>query len=131
MAQSEAQDAAQDDDLRARIEAVQLQLPRYSRQALINRACKQHNDRQRAKARELKDLYAEIATVSPQAHPNVLARICVNYLRQLLEARYPDLAGLRGQREKFELYSLAKAKMLGEIARIYPWLAQEAERQQL
>lgn len=114
----------------ARLQNLVIQLPRYSQAALIARACKQHNDWQRTKAQQLTDLYAEIQTVSPRSHPQVLARICVNYLRHLLEVRYPELAGMRGKPELFESYALAKGKMLDAIASTYPWLAEEAARQQ-
>ncbi|PKL78042.1 MAG: hypothetical protein CVV27_04075 [Candidatus Melainabacteria bacterium HGW-Melainabacteria-1] len=117
------------DPVCAQIEALSLNLPRYSRDALIARACKQHNARQHARAARLDDLYAEVQTISPSAHPNVLARVTVSYLRGLLEARYPILAGLRGDPAQFERYALAKAKMLATIAASYPWLADECQRQ--
>lgn len=117
-------------EFRQKLEGLALSLPRYNRSALIARACQQHNQRQRAQAARLNDLYAEIATVSPRSHPNLLARVCVNYLRQLLEARYPELTGLRGDSSKFELYALAKSRMLQLIEQNYPWLAEECQRQQ-
>lgn len=120
-----------DEDLRARIEALELKLPRFGRDPLIARACKQHNQQQRDKAAKLHDLYAEISTVSPRSHPNVVARVCVNYLRGSLEARYPELSGLRGDPARFNLYALAKNKMLSLIALTYPWLSEECERQKV
>ena len=121
----------QDQTLSRHLQELRLNLPRYSRQALIARACRQHNDWQRAKAARLDDLYAEIATVSPRSHPAALARVTVNYLRQLLEQRHPELDGLRGDPARFELYALAKARMLDTIATTYPWLAEECERQKI
>ena len=112
---------------RQQLQELRLNLPRYSRQALVSRACRQHNERQRAKG--LDDLFAEVRTVSPQSHPAVLARVTVNYLRQLCELRHPELAGLRGDPSRFELYALAKARIMDAIADGYPWLAEECQRQ--
>ncbi len=118
-------------DLNSRLDSLSFQLPRYSRNALIARACKQHNQRQREKANRLDDLYAEIQTVSPHAHPNVLARITVNYLQSLCEARQPELAALRGQAEHFFLYARFRSLMLDAIAQSYDWLVDECERQRM
>lgn len=120
-----------DTELEARLENLKIQLPRYSRNALISRACKQHNERQREKARKLDDLYAEIQTISPHAHPNVLARTTVNYLQSLCEARHPDLAALRGQPAQFALYARFRSVMLDAIAQTYDWLRDECERQRM
>lgn len=108
-----------------------LNLPKYNQKSLISKACQQHNQWQRQKAAQLNDLYAEIQTISPHAHPAQLARICVNYLRHVLETRHPDLAGLRGDSSQFEAYAQVKNAMLDCISKTYPWLADECERQRV
>lgn len=119
----------QDDERLQRIQRLEIQLPRFSRPALISRACKHSNALERQKAAQLTDLYAEIELLTPASSCRSLERACVNYLRHLLEARYPDLAQLRGNAAQFELYALAKGKMLSKIAEVYPWLDAEAARQ--
>jgi hypothetical protein len=119
------------ENLDQRLEALTIVLPRYSRSVLIARACKQHNQRQQAKARKLDDLYAEVQTISPQAHANVLARLAVNYLQALCEQRYPEFAALRGQSKQFAFYAGFRSKVLTAIATSFDWLAEECERQQM
>lgn len=108
-----------------------LKLPKYNQKALILKACQQHNQWQEQKAAQLHDLYAEIQTMTPQAHPAQLARICVNYLRHVLEIRHSELSGLRGDSSQFERYAQVKNAMLDCIALTYPWLAEECERQRV
>lgn len=106
-----------------------MRLPRFSRAALLAKACKHHNQWQQRKAEGLNDLYAEVQRVSPQAPERILAKVCVNYLRYFCEQQAPELAALRGQPEHFARYSQFKHQVLQQIASTYDWLATECERQ--
>lgn len=113
------------------IQDLQFKLPRLNRQALINQACKDHNRQQRKKAAQLDDIFSEPELLSAQAHPRVLARISVNYLRGICERHYPHIAQWRGKSEFFEPYTQAKSRILHEIAAHYDWLKDECERQDI
>lgn len=102
-----------------------------SKATLIAQACQFHNRREKAKAAQLQDLYAELQLIQPNAHPRVLERLCVNYLQQLCEKQYPQQAAWRGDPSQFEAYAHFKQQVLTAIAKRHPWLAQECERQAL
>ncbi len=108
---------------------MNFKLPPYARATLNKAACRHHNQRERAKAQQLDDLFAEPRYLSPTAPERVLNQVCVNYLLMLCEKQAPETAALRGQSEHYAAYAAFKKLALDQIANQYPWLRSETERQ--
>lgn len=104
-------------------------VPQWPQALLIKRACQAHNRREKDRATQLKDLYAEVRYLSPQAPEKVLQQVAVTYLRHYCEQKSPELAKLQGDRSQFEVYQQVRHQLLQQIAHQYPWLAAECERQ--
>ena len=106
-------------------------LPPYSQATLNKAACRQHNQRERARAMQLDDLYTEARYLSLTSSERALQRASVNYLLGLCEKQAPEQAALRGQPQHYAVYRDFKQQALGQIAEHYPWLHAETERQSL
>ena len=106
-------------------------LPPYSQATLNKAACRQHNQRERARAEQLEDLFAEARYLSLSASERALHRASVNYLLSLCEKQAPEQAAWRGQPQHYAAYREFKQQALGQIAAQYPWLRAETERQNL
>lgn len=104
-------------------------VPQWPKALLIKQACLAHNRREKTRAAQLKELYAEIRYLSPQAPEKVLQQVCVTYLRHYCEQKSPELARLQGDPTQFEVYQQVRHLLLQQIASQYPWLASECERQ--
>ncbi|MBF2053746.1 MAG: hypothetical protein IGS03_09830 [Candidatus Sericytochromatia bacterium] len=111
--------------------ASAFRMPRLPRQLLIKMACAHHNQREQAKAARLDDLYAEVQTVHPGAHPSVLERVCLNYLHAQAARHCPELESLRGQPAHFDAYARLQQRWLEQVEAQYPWLSEACARQRL
>ena len=98
-------------------------------QATLNKAaCRVHNQREREKASQLHDLFAEPRYLSLQSPARALNQASLNYLIGLCEKQAPEGA-YRGQDEHYAAYICFKQQALDQIAAQYPWLSDEIERQ--
>lgn len=101
---------------------ITIRVPGLGRDRLITRACQHYN----ARADDRGDLY-NIANAS--CDQEFLDRIAVNYLRHCLTDYERQLCRFVGRVGQAEAYQKIKCKVLDAIARAYPWLAAECERQ--
>lgn len=103
-------------------EQVDIKVPHLSNQELIRRACDNYNDR------KLDYDYIE-DFASESSDPLFLQRIMVNYLRHKMTEYEQHLDEVKGRVGIQEAYLGIRKKVLDAIAGVYPWLAEECERQ--
>jgi hypothetical protein len=98
-----------------------IEVPPFQREELIRLACDSYNswtcDREG-------DLLA-----APDADPDFLARICVNFLRHEMTPYDNGLEQLHGRTGRSDAHYRLKRRILDAIAEEYPWLDKECERQ--
>jgi hypothetical protein len=113
----------------AEVDALEIRLPDLERGELEREATAHRNALawERAQWRDYDEL-PEDATPE-DATPAALARWCVNWLRHQATAYDETLAALFGRTGRDEAARRLRARVYGEIARAYPWLAEEAWRQ--
>jgi hypothetical protein len=108
--------------LRADVAEITIRVPLLERERLISRACWHYNNR----AAEHGDYGGHADETCDQ---DFLDRISVNYLRHSLTSYEQQLPRFFGRAGQAEAYREIKCKVLDAIARAYPWLAAECERQ--
>ena len=89
---------------------------------MVERACRHYNDR--AADRGDFDAFADEG-----CDQDFLDRITVNYLRHCLTEYERELSRFIGRIGRAEAYEEIKRSVLDAIAKEYPWLADEWERQ--
>jgi hypothetical protein len=100
--------------------------PVYKRHELFRKACEHYNKRKQSRTGWNESQPADPETASE----DFLMRISVNYLRHTLTP-YDDelLDDLRGRVAKDEAAKRIRERALQAIAKAYPWLKNECDRQ--
>lgn len=117
--------------LRAWVEALAVEVPKIPPDELVLIACDHYNARAQDRADRAGDYGYDHdwRPASRRSSPAFLARIAVNFLRHEGTDYEQDLGRLFGRVGKAEGYVLLKRKVLAAIARAYPHLAAECDRQ--
>jgi len=105
------------------ISDVSFDVPAMSKERLIRKACDSFNEW------NFERECVEQAT--PSSDPEFLQRICVNKLRHEMSDYDHEVDGVAGRVGVTEAYVEIRKRVLDEIARKHPWLAQECERQKI
>lgn len=108
-------------NIRNTVDQITIEIPRLGKDDLISYACENYN-----KFRE-DDYLSEEA--SDKSDAKFLSRICVNYIRHNLTGYDAYLNMLGGKVGFCEAYKEVRRKVFDEIIAVYPWLAEECERQ--
>jgi hypothetical protein len=106
--------------VRADVAEITIRVSLLERDRLISRACWHYNHRAADRGE---------ASANEGCDQEFLDRISVNYLRHSLTAYEQQLPRFFGRVGQAEAYTVIKRKVLDAIARAYPWLAAECERQ--
>jgi hypothetical protein len=111
------------------VNSVVIKVPLMDRDKLIDLACRSYNEWQ-----EQKDMWSEdIRDWEPAnflSSAPFLERICVNHLRHELTGYEKHLEKTFGKVGTSDAYKKIKEKVEEAIARAYPWLSEECQRQQ-
>lgn len=99
-------------------------VPVMEKAELIRAACHSYNDYQLMERNTF-----EFRRAQPDSNPGFLDRICVNYLRHELTDYDDNLAMFRGRIGVAEAERIIRIEALDAIARQYPNLARECDRQ--
>lgn len=100
-------------------ESATVSVPQLDRHELIRLACKSYNNHNWERDR--------VAT--PDSDQGFLDRICVNHLRHRLTKYDSHLNNTRGKVGSTDANLTLKRRVLAEIARVYPFFAEECDRQ--
>ncbi len=104
------------------VDKFHIKVKKLSDSYLIKCACDSYNDWHWEKGNDFEQ-------ASKDSDPLFLERICVNYLRHEMSHYEQYLDQIFGKVGKFEAYNLIRSRIFAEIARLYPWLAGECQRQ--
>lgn len=118
-------------NLLEKVEQVQVQVPALDEDELRRRAITSFNRRaqEQAETRSRRGGWYGPEPVDENSDPQFLERITVNYVRHEL-TRYDQMwSDLAGQVGREQAHRLLRGRVLDEIARVYPALAGECERQ--
>lgn len=107
-----------------------VEVPMLSQRTAIRKACEHYNERQARRAAS-RGVYLDDwwEPASPESDSEFLNRITVNYLRHAMtdyDERLEDIFGRTGGQDVYETIAV---KTYEAIARHYPWLAIECDRQ--
>ncbi len=97
-------------------------VPEIPQEQLKSLAIEHYNSR-------LKLLGGENYVFLDHVDPTVLNRITVNYVRHELSRYDNELSSIKGKVGRHEIHAWIKRRVLEEIARVYPYLNVECERQ--
>jgi len=117
------------------LDTIQVDVPVYDKDELIEDACEHYNDIQDERELEGRSTSGMFAT--PNSNYKFLNRICVNYLRHCLTDYEEYLWMMSGKVGFGDGYHEIRRKIFDKISENYPWisenypwLADECERQQ-
>jgi hypothetical protein len=116
------------EQLRKWLNAVQIHVPVFTKDKIIERACKHYNEMQ--EDREDEGLSTSGMKATANSDPKFLERICVNYLRHCLTKYEDHLDEMSGKVGFGEGYEEIRRKIFSKISERYGWLANECKRQQ-
>lgn len=120
--------ATKTQQLRKWLKTVQIHVPAFTKDKIIERACKHYNEMQQDRMDEGRSTSGKEAT--DDSDPKFLERICVNYLRHCLTKYEDHLDKMSGKVGFGEGYGEIRRKIFAKISETYPWLADECKRQQ-
>jgi len=101
------------------VENIKITLPKISKEKLVKNACKNYNDWN----------YDKEEKATKDSDRLFLDRICVNYLRHQLTEYEEELDNIFGKVGTYMGYEMIRDKVFSKIAKNYPWLKEECERQ--
>ena len=107
--------------------------PRWPLPKLVQRACEDYNQRPSYVGTRWEDDWVDAEDhhrdkANPNSDKAFLDRICVNFLRHCLTS-YDDAIVQEGKVGGRQVYKPVRCKALQEIAKVYPELAEECQRQ--
>lgn len=114
--------ATQMAELKKYIDTLQIEVPTFSEEKIIEEACNQYN-----KFWSFCNEAEKYA--SPSHDEDFLHRITVNYLRHEMTIYEPELDRMSGLTGSVKARLLLKERILDQIAEVYPFLESECERQ--
>jgi hypothetical protein len=100
---------------------VNIKVALMNKDRLIDSACKSYND--------WNETWNSDEAATKNSDSLFLQRICVNYLRHEKTTYEDHLYEIHGRVGVLEAYFSIKDKVLDAIAKAYPWLVEECNRQ--
>lgn len=112
------------------VDSLKITIPKISSEGLKKNAIANYNDFESYKSAWDKNY--EPNYYEPNDYDSdFLARIQVNYIRHQLTSYDKELKGIFGKTGKYKAYKILKNRVLDEIAKQYPILKKECQKQKL
>ena len=102
------------------IRNLNIHIPEYDYEHLVELACDSYNDFQKFKAWRRGDYYSFDEPATSQSDEKFIARICMNYLRHNCTRYDKELEKMFGKTGRAEGHDIIQNRINQEICRIYP-----------